>query len=394
MSSLIQCYKRNDIAFSKGEGAYLFDSAGKRYVDFGCGISVTNLGHGFEPVTEAICNQAKTLIHTSNLYKIDIQEEVAKIISDNSFGGNVFFCNSGAEANEAAIKLARIYGNKKYNGLRYKIITLKNSFHGRTFATLSATGQDKVKDGFRPVADFFCHIEPGDFEAFVSLSKKNDVVAVILEMVQGEGGVTPLERGFVKAVYDYSKDNDILFIVDEIQTGIGRTGELFAYKHYGVIPDIMTLAKALGNGVPIGAMVAEKDLSNYLSYGTHGSTFGGNFLACAAAKAVLNEVLKPDFLKSVKEKGEYLKKRLIEIFENQTKVIGYVRGIGMMLGVKLIDDIDVSEFVKKAMEMGLVIVPAANNTFRVYPPLNVNRDVLDEGLEILENIAIQIGGLG
>ncbi|MCB4203419.1 aspartate aminotransferase family protein [Deferribacterales bacterium Es71-Z0220] len=382
MDSLIKCYKRYDISFIKGEGAYLFDKDGKSYIDFGSGISVTNLGHSFEPVVKAICEQAKSLIHTSNLYGIDIQEEVADIISENSFGGSVFFCNSGAEANEAAIKLARIYGNKKYNGLRYKIISLKNSFHGRTYATLSATGQDKVKDGFRPVADYFFHIDTNDFDAFLSLAKKNNVVAVMIELVQGEGGVVPLERGFVKALYDYAKNNDILLIVDEIQTGMGRTGELFAYKHYGIEPDIMTMAKALGNGVPIGAMVARKEVGEYLSYGTHGSTFGGNFLACAAAKSVLKEMLKPGFLKSVKEKGDYIKERLVKIFSN----VGDVRGIGMMLGVKLCEDIDAAEFVKKALVSGLVIIPAGNNTFRVYPPLNIDYDTLDKGLQIFEQL--------
>ncbi|UOD35216.1 aspartate aminotransferase family protein [Deferribacteraceae bacterium V6Fe1] len=382
MDSLIKCYKRYDVSFVKGEGAYLFDKDGKSYIDFGSGISVTNLGHSFEPVANAICEQAKTLIHTSNLYGIGIQEEVADIISENSFGGGVFFCNSGAEANEAAIKLARIYGNKKYNGLRYKIITLKNSFHGRTYATLSATGQDKVKEGFRPVADYFFHIDTNDFDAFLALAKKNNVVAVMIELVQGEGGVVPLERGFVKALYDYAKNNDILLIVDEIQTGMGRTGELFAYKHYGIEPDIMTMAKALGNGVPIGAMVARKEVGEYLSYGTHGSTFGGNFLACAAAKSVLNEMLKPGFLKSVKEKGDYIKERLVKIFSN----VGDVRGIGMMLGVKLCEDIDAAEFVKKALRNGLVIIPAGNNTFRVYPPLNIDKETLDKGLQIFERL--------
>lgn len=385
MDNLIKCYKRYEVSFVKGEGAYLFDKEGKSYIDFGSGISVTNLGHSFEPVTKAICEQAKTLIHTSNLFGISIQEEVADIISENSFGGSVFFCNSGAEANEVAIKLSRIYGNKKYGGLRYKIITLKNSFHGRTFATLSATGQDKVKDGFRPVADFFFHIDINDFEAFLTLAKKNDVSAVMIELVQGEGGVVPLERGFIKAIYDYAKNNDILFIVDEIQTGVGRTGELFAYKHYDIEPDIMTLAKALGNGVPIGAMVAKKEVCEYLSYGTHGSTFGGNFLACAAAKAVLNQILKPRFLDSVKEKGEYLRDCLEKIFRS----VGEVRGMGMMLGVRLNDDIDAGEFVKKALNNGLVIIPASDNTFRVYPPLNIDKVTLDKGLEIFKKLLVK-----
>lgn len=385
MSSLIQCYKRYDISFIKGDGPYLFDNNGKKYIDFGCGISVTNLGHSFKPVSEAICNQANTLMHTSNLYHIGIQEEVANIISENSFGGSLFFCNSGAEANEAAIKLARIYGNKKYNGLRHKIITLKNSFHGRTFATISATGQDKVKDGFRPVADYFIHIEPNNFDEFFNLVKKNDVVAVMIELIQGEGGVVPLQRGFVTALYNYAKENDILFIVDEIQTGMGRTGELFAYKHFNIEPDIMTLAKALGNGFPIGAMLAKKEVGEYLSYGTHGSTFGGNYLACASAKAVLDEMLKPNFLISVKKMGDYLKERLSLVFDG----FGKVKGIGMMLGVQLKEDIDVNEFINKALVNGLILVPAANNTFRVYPPLNIKKEVLDEGIAILERLLSQ-----
>lgn len=381
MSYLINCYKRYNISFIKGKDAYLFDKNGKRYVDFGSGISVTNLGHANKKVTDAICKQSKELMHTSNLFQIELQEEVAKLISENSFGGDLFFCNSGAEANEAAIKLSRIYGNKKYSGLRYKIVTLKNSFHGRTFATLSATGQDKVKDGFRPVADFFHHIEKDDFDTFLKLAKNGDIVAVMLELIQGEGGVVPLEIGFVKAVYDYCKNNDILFILDEIQTGMGRTGKLFAYQHYDITPDVMTLAKALGNGFPIGAMVARKEIGEYLSYGTHGSTFGGNFLACAAAKTVLNEMTKDGFLEEVVKKGDFLREKLIQIFSES----GKVSGMGMMLGVRLAEGVKLDEFVNAALNNGLVIIPAANNTFRVYPPLNIEMDVLNEGVDILQN---------
>lgn len=381
MSYLINCYKKTDVTFVKGEGSYLYDNKNKKYIDFGSGISVVNLGHCNKRVTEKLILQANRLWHTSNLYNIEIQEELAGLIAKNSFDSKVFFCNSGAEANEGAIKLARIYGNKKYDGLRYKIVTFENSFHGRTYATLSATGQEKVKKGFEPVADYFKTIKPNDFEGFKRLTEKGDIVAVMLELIQGEGGVEAMERGFVKCLTEYCRDNDILVIFDEIQTGMGRTGEMFAFQHFQVEPDIMTLAKALGNGFPIGAVVAKPTVAEYLSYGTHGSTFGGNFLACAVGVAVFEQMTEEGFLQRVREKGGYLQTKLRKIFDQKASILGQ----GLMIGIRL-NQIDINDFISECLNKGLVLVPAANNTIRVYPPLTVSYEEMDCAVSIIEDV--------
>lgn len=378
MSAVMNTYNRYNITLVKGDYFYLFDENGKKYIDFATGIAVTNLGHSNKEIAEIICRQSATLMHTSNLYKNPIQEEVAQIISDLSFGGKVFFCNSGAEANEAALKLARIYGNKKYNGKRYKIITMVNSFHGRTFATLSATGQEKVKKGFEPTLDFIKHIPFNDIDAFEKAIEP-ETVAVVMEVIQGEGGVIPAKEGYLEAVRRICFEKDILLIFDEVQTGIGRTGEVFGYQLYDVKPDIFTLAKALGNGFPIGAMVAKTEIAEYLSPGTHASTFGGNYLGCAIAKYVLKTVSDRSFLDSVKEKGSYIKNKLKTIFGD----MGEIRGEGMMIGVRLIDSISLSDFIERAHKNGVLTVPAGDNTVRIYPALNISYDVLNEGLELI-----------
>lgn len=381
MNHLISCYKRTDVTFVKGEGSYLSDKNDKKYLDFGSGISVVNLGHCNRKVTEKLTLQANRLWHTSNLYHIEIQEQLAETIAKNSFDSKAFFCNSGAEANEGAIKLARIYGNKKYDGLRYKIVTFENSFHGRTYATLSATGQEKVKKGFEPVADYFETIRPNDFEEFKKLAERKDIVAVMLELIQGEGGVVEMDRGFVKCLSKYCHDNDILVIFDEIQTGMGRTGEMFAFKHFEVEPDIMTLAKALGNGFPVGAVVAKPFVAEYLSYGTHGSTFGGNFLACAAGVAVFEQMTEEGFLQSVKDKGIYLQTKLKNILVKEASVLGEA----LMIGIKF-HSIDMNEFISECLDKGLILVPAANNTARVYPPLTVSYEEIDCAVSIIEDV--------
>ncbi|MCX8083938.1 MAG: aspartate aminotransferase family protein [Calditerrivibrio sp.] len=385
MNAVMNTYNRYDIAFIRGEGSYLYDKDGKRYVDFASGIAVTNLGHSNEKIASALYSQAKTLIHTSNLYKNPLQEEVAEVISKLSFGGKVFFCNSGAEANEAALKLARIYGNKKFGGKRYKVITMLNSFHGRTFATLSATGQDKVKKGFEPTLSHIFHIPFNDIGA-LKHAIDDETVAVMLEVIQGEGGVIPADRSYLKAVRDICSEKDILLIFDEVQTGIGRTGEVFGYQVYGVEPDIFTLAKALGNGFPVGAMVAKPQVAEYLSPGTHASTFGGNYLGCAIAKTVLEIVSDEVFLSTVRKKGEYLMEQLKKIVSDKAMV----RGMGMMVGLRLDDGISMADFVIKANERGLLTVPAGDNTVRVYPALNIDYNVIDEGIEILEKIFREI----
>jgi predicted acetylornithine/succinylornithine family transaminase len=381
MSHLLQNYERFPYAFVKGEGCNLIDAEGKRYIDFTSGISVVNLGHCHGEITKVICEQAAKLIHTSNLFLNNEQEALAERLSELTNDGYVFFCNSGAEANEAAIKLVRSYGNKKYEGLRYKIVTMENSFHGRTFATLSATGQKKVKEGFEPVADFFIHVPFNDFDAFHEVTQQNDVIAVMLELIQGEGGVIEANRAYIDRLTSYCKASGIIIICDEIQTGMGRTGEFICSKHYGIKPDVITMAKALANGLPIGAMIANQNLSAFLPKGSHGSTFGGNHLICKVAKSVVDIICEREFLDGVMQKGIYLKKSLHAILQNK----GIVRGKGLMIGIYF-NDINSKEFVNRAMENGLLLIPSANNSIRVYPPLVISKEEIDKALKIFDKI--------
>lgn len=373
MSSLINTYSRFPIAFLKGEGAQMWDDKGKEYIDFGSGISVTNLGHAHPAVTKAISHQASTLIHTSNLFEIKLQEELASIIAKESFGGKTFFCNSGAEANEGAIKLARIYGQKKSGGEKYKIVSMYNSFHGRTYATLSATAQHKVQKGFEPIAGFFDYVPYNDIKSVEKIVSFGHVAAIIIELYQGEGGVVQADKKYIKELRSLCDKTDTVLIFDEIQTGYGRTGELFAYKLFGVEPDIMTLAKSIANGLPMGAFTAKPQLADYLTPGTHGSTFGGTQLCCAVAIAVIKEMIKPGFLKDVKRKGELLKNILTEQLGNRCSL----RGDGLLIGAET--KFEPKSLVTKCIENGLVTIPAGNNSVRLYPPLNIPDELLKEG---------------
>ncbi len=381
MSNVMQTYKRYSLSPSYGVGAYIYDENGKEFIDFATGISVVNLGHSHPEITKVICDQAGKLIHLSNLYENSIQEELAEKISNLSFDSQVFFCNSGAEANEAALKIARIIGNKKFSGKKYKIITMNNSFHGRTFATLSATGQDKVKEGFEPILDYFLHAEFNNFNNVADKCEKNDVAAIMLELIQGEGGLEKANLGFVQNLRKFCDDNEILLIFDEVQTGVGRTGKSFAFQHFDVEPDIMTLAKALGNGYPIGAAVAKPEYAEYLSFGTHGSTFGGNFLGCAVANKVLDIICNDNFLNSVNLKGEVLSKQLSDVIKDK----GLVKCYGLMCGVTF-NEINNADFILKCLEKGLLVIPAANNTVRFYPPLNVEEKLISRASEIVSDV--------
>jgi predicted acetylornithine/succinylornithine family transaminase len=380
MSNVMQTYKRYSLIPKYGKGSLIYDESGKEFIDFSSGISVTNLGHSHPEITKVICEQSDKLIHLSNLYENPLQEELATKISCLSFKSEVFFCNSGAEANEAALKLARIIGNQKFSGRKNKIITMENSFHGRTFATLSATGQDKVKKGFEPIMDNIINVKFNDFDALVK-ECNDDVIAIMLEIVQGEGGLEKVSEDYLKSVRRLCDDKEILLIFDEVQTGIGRTGKSFAYQHYEIEPDIMTLAKALGNGMPIGAMVAKPEYSKYLGFGTHGSTFGGNFLACAVANKVLDIICRDEFLNDVIEKGKYLTENLQVIVKNK----GIVKNLGLMCGIAF-KNIDMNEFINDCMERRLLVIPAANNTVRFYPSLNIEIELIDKALEVVENI--------
>ncbi len=379
---VMKTYNRYPVSFVKGKGCWLYDEKGKKYLDMLSGIAVCNLGHCHPKVSEAICEQARTLIHTSNLFYIEPQAELARLICENSFGDKVFFCNSGAEANEGAIKLARRYGTE-ISPDKYEIVAFKNSFHGRTVASVSITGQGKYSEGFGPM------LEGVRFAEFNDLSTVEKVVGpktagIIVEPVQGEGGVVPATREFLLGLRELADKFNALLIFDEVQTGIGRTGELFAYQHYGVEPDVMTLAKALGNGVPIGAVVAKGKAAEVLKPGLHASTFGGNFLSTRAGIEVIREITKKGFLEKVKEVGSLLKGELLKLKEEFPSLIKEVRGLGLMLGVVM--KVECKEFVSLALERGLIVNCTAGNVLRLLPPLIIGPKEVDVAIETLRGI--------
>jgi len=378
MSYLFPTYSRFEVEVEKAEGSFIYDSNGKKYLDFISGIAVCNLGHCPKSVSEAIKDQMEKVWHVSNLFHIPLQEEVAKQLVEHSSGDAVFFANSGAEANEAAIKLAR-----KHTG-KHKIITFYQSFHGRTYATLSATGQKKVQEGFGPLAPTFEYLPFNDVEAVHSI-QGSDIAAIMVEVIQGEGGVVPAEGAFLKAIEKKCKELGALFIVDEVQTGIGRTGKCFGYEHYAVEPDIITLAKGLGSGFPIGAMIGKKELIQSFSPGSHGSTFGGNPLAVSSANATLNTIFNEDFLHSVSEKGKYLKEKLDERLK-ENPLVEDIRGKGLMLGIEL--KAEVQNVLAEMRKNGFLALPAGPKVIRLLPPLTVTYEEIDEAVQFIDQ-AIQ-----
>lgn len=372
--SLFPTYNRFDLAVESAEGSIVKDVDGKTYIDCASGIGVCNLGHRHKAVQAAIETQLQKYWHISNLYKNPIQQNVAKLITDNSPGDFVFFCNSGAEANEAAIKLARKATGKE------KIITFNQSFHGRTFATMAATGQEKVRIGFGPMLEKFSY---ADFNDLVSLEKEMDheTAAVLLEVVQGEGGVHPATQEFIDGLKSLCEKHGVLIIVDEIQTGIGRTGKKFGFDHYGLEPDIFTLAKGLGNGLPVGAMVAKAPLEEAFGPGTHGSTFGGNPVSMAAAEAVLETVFEPDFLHKVEASAAFLKETLTEEIAPLPKVQA-IRQKGLMVGIDCGENI--SHLVPDLIEQGLLVLNAGENVIRLLPPLTITKEQLTEAVSLIK----------
>lgn len=372
--ALFPTYNRFNVAVQQAEGTIVKDINGKKYLDFGSGIGVTNLGHRHPTVQKAIEQQLNAYWHTSNLYENPIQEDVAKQITNNSVGEFVFFSNSGAEANEAAIKLARKATGKE------KVITFAQSFHGRTFATMAATGQEKVRTGFGPMLEKFAYATFNDIDSVKKVLDKQ-TAAVMVEVVQGEGGVNPANQSFLDELVQLCKENNVLLIIDEIQTGIGRTGEKFGYEHYGIEPDIFTLAKGLGNGVPVGAMVAKQQLGEYFGPGAHGSTFGGNPLAMAAAKAVTSVVFDDAFLSEVKEKGAYLANLLEEQIAPFSKVKA-IRQKGLMVGIEY--DEAVSSLVTSLIDKGMLTLSAGESVLRLLPPLTVTKAELDQGVQFIK----------
>ena len=372
----IPSYARFDVVLDSGKGAVAVDVNGKEYIDFGAGIGVNSLGYCDDGWVKAVSEQAARIQHCSNLYYNTQQTLLAQELCEMSGWAGVFFANSGAEANECAIKLARKYSFDHYGPGRDEILTLENSFHGRTVTTLSATGQDAFHQYFYPFTGGFAYAQAG--EEF--LSRMGDqTCAVILEAVQGEGGVIPLEQEFVQSVAEECRKRDILLIFDEVQTGIGRTGKLLGYEHFGVQPDVVTLAKGLGGGLPIGACLCAEKYVNVLSAGQHGSTFGGNPVVCAGARYVLATVGKQDFLDEVMRKGQYLKKELSGYAHVKS-----VRGLGMMLGAEL-DGIEAKTVAVKCAEKGLLVL-TAKTALRLLPPLNINEEELARGLKILKSV--------
>ncbi len=376
---IIPTYNRFPVSFVKGENAILYDENGRSYIDFSSGIAVTNLGHCNRRVVEALKEQAEKLWHVSNLYHIPNQAELARIIVENSFEGKVFFCNSGAEANEGAIKFARLWG-KKFKDGAYKIITATNSFHGRTIATISATGQDKVKRGFEPLLEGFTHVPYNDIDSLIE-AIDSETVAVMLEPIQGEGGVSVPSERYMQKVREICDKYNILLILDEVQTGIARTGKLFAYMHFGIEPDIMTLAKGLGNGFPIGAIVANKKVVEAIEPSVHASTFGGNPLATTVALEVMRIIVEEHLWERAEKLGKIVFNRLREISHK----ISDLRGKGLLIGVELKDKSS-REITLKCLEKGLLVVPAGERVVRLLPPITIEEDTLIEGLRILESV--------
>lgn len=374
--------ERIPVSFSKGEGIRLYSDSGEVYYDFLAGIAVNALGHSHPVFVDAVCKQVKNLVHVSNYYYMEQQALLAEKIVSKSAADKVFFANSGAEANEGAIKLAKIYHYKKGNPHKYEIITLQNSFHGRTLATVAATGQEKFSAPYHPLTPGFRYVPANDLEAFQS-AVSDKTCAVMLEMIQGESGVHPLDLDYVKSVYEICKNKDIIFICDEVQTGMGRTGKLFAYEHFGIEPDIFTLAKALGGGVPIGAVCAKDFAASAFAPGDHGSTFGGNPLACAAALSVFDVFEKENLVENSRAVGEYFMEKLKKLAD-KTTCIKEIRGKGLMIGVEFTEPI--AGEIKHRLFEKHYLTGATAATLRILPPLILTKSDVGGFINAFEQI--------
>jgi len=379
---MFQTYGRFPVALVRGEGCRVWDAEGKEYLDFVGGIAVCALGHSSPVVSRVLEEQSKKLVHVSNLYYTKPQVELAKLLVENSFADRVFFCNSGAEANEAAIKLARRYANEKFGPDRHVIISMNNSFHGRTMATLSATGQSKIQIGFDPLLDGFKFASFNDIKGLDQIMD-DSVCAVILEPIQGEGGVVCPDSGYLKEVRDLCRERNVLLIFDEVQVGMGRTGRPFAHEHYGVTPDIMTLAKALGNGLPIGAMLSTEELSPAFGPGSHATTFGGTPLVTAVSRAVVQSLLEDGWIENAKTIGLYFKGKLEELVRRYD-FIKEVRGMGLILGMEL--EVPGAQVVEACLRKGFLINCAQEKVLRFLPPLIVQKGEIDLLVEALDRI--------
>lgn len=380
-SFLFPTYTRAPFALVRGEGCRAWDADGREYLDFFSSTVVTCLGHAHPRLVRAITEQAGRILHVSNLHHSEPQALLAERLVRHSFADRVFLCNSGAEANEAAIKLARKYGFD-HGGGRFEIITATHSFHGRTIATITATGQEKVRQGFQPLPEGFRYTGFGDIQALENTIGPR-TIAVMLEPVQGEGGIVVPDPGYLEQVRELCDRRNLLLILDEVQTGAGRTGTLFAYQRFGIEPDIMTLAKGLGSGLPIGAMLAREPVASSFGPGTHGSTFGGNALCCAGAGAVLDALLEDGLIDNCEAQGIYLRQRLEDLRERHPRIVE-VRGLGLLVGAVL--DGPGGDVVEACRQEGLIINCTAERVLRLAPPLIVGRAEIDEAIEILDRV--------
>lgn len=379
---------RMGVCFVKGIDSYLYDQDNREYIDFFSGIAVSALGYNHPALSKQLHRQVDRILHSSNHFYNMEQIDAAKAISEASFQGKTLFVNSGTEANEAAIKLARRYG-QEISPIKFEIISFKGSFHGRTFGSMSATAQEKIRNGFGPLVPGFKYLPFNDIESLKKeIAINKNICAIITELIQGEGGINVAQKDFVKSLVSVCKENKILTIIDEVQTGIGRTGKLFVYQHYGINPDMITMAKGLGGGVPVGALHAKDELSRYFTKGVHGNTFGGNHLACSAIIPVFNELKKASLMSNIEKKSKFIMGSLEQLGRKLT-LIKEVRGIGLHIGVEL--NKPGIEIVKKALEKGLIINCTNENVIRIMPPLTISMKTVKDGLAILEDILKQEG---
>ena len=382
-ASIMPTYARYDLTFVRGDGPYIFDTNGTQYLDFGSGIAVNSVGHCHPHLVETLKKQAETFWHCSNLYHIPNQNSLADRLINCSFPGSVFFNNSGAEAVELAVKVARKFQSKKGEPGRYRVITIEGAFHGRSLAMLAAGRQAKHLDGFGPIVDGFDQVAFGDLNS-IENAMTNETAAVIIEPIQGEGGIRPMDFSYIQNLRKICDQNGVLLIVDEVQSGIGRTGKLFAYQHAAVSPDIVSLAKGLGGGFPIGACIARSDVAASMGPGSHGSTFGGNPLATAVAGAVLDVILAPGFLEHVRKISLLFLSKLELLVSKYPMLFSEVRGLGLMIGLKCNENLENGLFVKSLMEKRLLTVPAGENVIRLIPPLTIDEEHVGEAMDALD----------
>ena len=390
--SIMTTYGRIDIAFTHGQGSFLISEDGKKYLDYASGIAVNAFGHCHPKLVKALQDQASKLWHTSNLYRIPEQETVAEKLVANSCAERVFFCNSGAEATEGAVKVARRYAWANGEKDRTEIICATGAFHGRTLAMLAANDRPLFREGFGPSAQGFTHVEWGDVESLKKVIGKH-VAAILVEPVQGEGGARKAPDGYLKLLKDIALENGSLLISDEVQIGMGRSGTLFAYQQQDIEPDIIALAKGLGGGFPVGAVMAKAEVGDAMIPGTHGSTFGGNPLAMRSANAVLELLLEKDFLDNLRKMIVYFDKKMDQLIKNDmhvTPIIFSKKGSGMLRGFQLNENVTAGDFGNIAREKGLLLVGAAENTIRLLPPLNTSKEEVDNAFEILDDIVLEL----